>query len=355
MDVALIHRRFTEHGGTERFLVGLARFLRRRGHMVHVYCNEIRSDLRSEPGITFHHLPMIRFGAIAKVASLYWSSARAARGGHDVVAAFGRTRGHRLYRAGGGAHAAYQIACRPRWWLSPAQWLERWVDRRASTSARRIISPSAMAARDLTGCYGVAPERIRVVPNGVDADRFRPDPEIRAAARRELGLAPDAPALAFLGTGFARKGLADAIAVAREMGLPLFVMGRDAGLARWKRRNPEVHFLGAVQDPERWLPAADVLLLPTRYEPYGNVCLEAMACGVVPVTTRRNGVIEIFPVEGLVGDTVPELQAAVQRALDGGHALKQRCREVAVALTRESAYAQIESALVALANEGGHR
>ncbi len=348
MDIALVHRRFTEHGGTERFLVGLARYLRDRGHMIHIYCNEVREDLRGEPGLRFHHLPMVKLGMSAKVASLYWSSGRAARGGHDVVMGFGRTRGHDLFRCGGGAHAAYLAACRPRWRLDPTAWLERACDRRAVLGARAVISPSRRAAGDLIAYYGLAPERVRVLHNGVDSERFRPDPQRRRAARAALGLG-DGPLLAFFGTGFARKGLPVAAEVARSLSLPLFVIGADAGLARWERRYPELHFLGGRDDPERWLVAADVMLLPTRYEPYGNACLEAMACGVVPVTTRVNGVAEVFPVDWLVGDTAEELAAATARAIAAGEELRRRCREAAVALPRGRAYAGIEARLLELA------
>ena len=347
MNVALVHRRYTEHGGTERFLVGLARYLREQGHMVHVYCNEVRDDLRDEPGVAFHHLPMVKLGQVAKVVSLWWSSIRAARGGHDVVVALGRTRGHALYRAGGGAHAAYLEACRPMWWLGPLNWIERWIDRSTVRSARRVLSPSGAAASDLARCYDVDRERIAVVHNGVDSARFRPDPARRAELRAELGV--DGPLLAFVGTGFERKGLAEAIEVARTLELPIFVVGRDRHLERWRRRYPEVRFLGPQAEPQRFLVAADVMLLPTRYEPYGNVCLEAMACGVVPVTTPWNGVSEVFPLPGLTGATLDELVAATRLALEGGDDLKRRCREAAEGLPREAAYAGLEALLVELA------
>ncbi len=329
--------------------MGLARYLRDRGHAIHVYCNEVRDDLAGEPGVTFHHLPMIKLGMIAKKASLYWSSERARRGGHDVVMGFGRTRGHDLFRCGGGAHAAYLEACRPLWWLDPAAWAERAFDRRAVLGAKAVISPSRSAADDLVRCYGLDPARVRVLHNGVDSERFRPDAQARAAARAELGLG-EGPALAFFGTGFTRKGLADAVAVAERLGHPLFVIGRDAQLKRWRARYPAVRFLGGRPDPERWLVAADAMVLPTRYEPYGNVCLEAMACGVPPVTTPRNGVSEVFPVDWLTGNTVEELTEATRRALEAGQALRDRCRSAAVALPRGRVYAGIERALEEVAD-----
>ncbi|MEY3211545.1 MAG: hypothetical protein RIT28_2026, partial [Pseudomonadota bacterium] len=195
--------------------------------------------------------------------------------------------------------------------------------------------------------YGLDLDRVSVVPNGVDTERFRPDPQRRAQLRAEWGVG-EGPVLGFLGTGFARKGLEEAAAVARGLGLPLVAIGHDSQLPRWRRRLPEVRFLGPSSAPERLLPGLDVLILPTRYEPYGNVCVEAMACGVVPVTTPFNGATEVFPVEGLVGEGVDGLIAATRRAIHGGEALRLACRERALGLPRERTFAEIERLMFAL-------
>jgi UDP-glucose:(heptosyl)LPS alpha-1,3-glucosyltransferase len=342
VNVAFVHRRFTEHGGTERFLVGLARHMLGQGHVVHVYSNEVRPDLRGLP-VSFHHLPMVKLGQAAKVLSL-WRASASIRGRHDLVMGFGRTTGHDLFRAGGGAHQAFLEACRPGWERSPFARLEVQLDRRAVLSAQAVVTPSRASAEDLKRCYGLPEERLRVIHNGVDSERFRPDESLRRQVREELGL--EGPVLGFLGTGFARKGLERAAEVASTLRLPLLVLGQDSQLSRWRRRFPELRFLGPVREPERVLPALDVMLLPTRYEPYGNACLEAMACGVVPVTTPQNGVSEVFPVPGLTGSSLEELLASVERALKGGDELKRRCREAAVALPRERAYAALEKLML---------
>ncbi len=339
MNVGLVHRRFTEQGGTERFLVGLARYLLGQGHVVHVYANEVRPDLRDLP-VRFHHLPMVKLGEAAKVLSLWRASAQVPSHQHDLVMGFGRGVGHDLFRAGGGAHQAFLERCRPGWQVRPFARLETQLDRRAVLSARAVVTPSRSSAEDLKRCYGLPEERVRVVHNGVDSQRFQPDPQLRAEVRARLQL--EGPVLGFLGSGFVRKGLAQAAEVASLLKLPLLVIGQDSQLSRWRRRFPSLTFLGPVREPERLLPALDVMLLPTRYEPYGNACLEAMSCGVVPVTTPQNGVSEVFPVPGLTGSTTEELRAGVELALKGGDELKRRCREAAVALPRERAYAALE-------------
>ena len=326
MKVALVHRRFTTNGGTERYLVGLARWLVREGHDVHVLCNEVRDDLRAEPGIFFVHLPMVR---PAKLLSLWWSARRALDAArYDAVMGFGRTPGHHLFRAGGGSHVDALRRTHPvRRWLSPADWIEQALDRRAVREARIVIANSRLGARGLERDYGA--ERVEVVYNGVDLVRFSP----RASdVRRELGV--DGPLAVFLGTGFHRKGLDLAIA-ALPPTWSLVVAGAGRPVPA-----PRVHFLGAVREPERLLQGADVMILPTRYDPFANGCLEALACGTPALTTPDNGAAEVLPHSWMVSREVAGLREGLLRALDGGAALRAECRSVAERFTMEASYSR---------------
>lgn len=330
MRISLVHRRFTTNGGTERYLVGFARWLVAQGHAVEVLCNEVRPDLREEPGVQFVHLPMLR---PAKLLSLWASAARATRG-RPVVMGFGRTPGHHLFRAGGGSHADYLRRMYPiRRWLDPAGWIETALDRRAVRSARIVMANSELGARGLRADYG-AP-RVEVVYNGVDSARFRPDPRQRAAVRAELGA--QGPVAVFLGNGYARKGLDVAIA-ALPPGWTLWVIGHDPP---WPAP-PSVRFLGGARDPERLLQGGDVMVLPTRYDPFANACLEAMACGLPVLTTSANGAAEVLPEPWLVADGAAATRAALVRLADPAERTRIGAlgRAVAETLPAERNYAR---------------
>lgn len=341
MKIALVHRRYTTNGGTERYLVGFAGHLVAAGHEVVVLANEVREDLRAQPGVRFVHLPMLRPGPFLKLPSLWMSATRAlGRESWDAIMGFGRTGGHHLFRAGGGSHLDALHRTRPiARWLSPADWLEVALDRRAVRSARIVIANSELGARGLRADYG-AP-RVEVVYNGVDGGRFRPDPEVRRQVRAELGA--QGPVALFLGNGFRRKGLDLAIA-ALPPAWTLWVAGGD----RPWRAPANVRFLGSQRNPERLLQACDVMVLPTRYDPFANTCLEAMACGVPTLTTTANGAAEVAPEPWLVADAVPGIAAALDRLADPGERARVGEASLAVArsMTRERSYDRAFALLV---------
>jgi UDP-glucose:(heptosyl)LPS alpha-1,3-glucosyltransferase len=150
----------------------------------------------------------------------------------------------------------------------------------------------------------VAPARLSVVYNGVDLERFHPRlrTQHRADARGEAAVPAGAFTVLFAGSGFERKGLATAIRALHRLDDPdarLLVLGRGDAAA-YRRLADElgvgarVEWLGARPDIERWYAAADVLILPTRYEPFGNVHLEALASGLPVVTSVVAGGAEII-------------------------------------------------------------
>ncbi len=123
----------------------------------------------------------------------------------------------------------------------------------------------------------------------------------RAATRAALGLADDHVAFLLVGSGYARKGVTTAIrALAR---LPqtarLVVVGKDKSPAHYRRLAQRagvaerVVFAGPQTDVRRYLGAADAFVLPTLYDPLSNAVLEALACGLPVVTSRRCGAGEL--------------------------------------------------------------
>lgn len=212
----------------------------------------------------------------------------------------------------------------------PAAWAGSGL-RRARTRLllRRMDAVAVLwpgAGESVRALHGVAAERIHVIPNGVPAERCPvPDADARAAARRGLGLPPDAPVVAVIGALGPEKQVGDVIsAVAALPDAHLLVAGdgpERVALEQYAEGHApgRVHFAGMLPGPTRALAAADVVALPSRTEGMPGVLIEAGLSGVAVVATDVGGVAQIVR----AGDTgllvspgdVPGLTAALDRAL----------------------------------------
>src|SRR3989449_818587 len=252
-----------------------------------------------------------------------------AGGGWDVVQSHERTLRQDIYRAGEGCHRAYLEsigAARGRRSLFHRVVLG--LERRVFATTPHIVAISRRGAAEIAGLYGVAGERLSIVYNGVDLERFHPRNRHaeRRAARAEIGVAADAWTLLFVGSGFERKGLAtavDALAVLSDRSSRLIVVGKGS-IRSFRDRavrlgvDGRITWLGPRPDIERWYAAADVVVLPSRYEPFGNVHLEAIASGVPVVASAAAGGAEAI-VDGGSGAVVdPRDAGAVATALPAG-------------------------------------
>ncbi len=194
---------------------------------------------------------------------------------------------------------------------------------------RRILCTSHREVDDLERLYGVDPALATVVPNPFDPTRFNPERRARDrdGARADLGIAPGELALLFVANELHRKGFDQvlrAMAATGDERFSLHVVGR-AGLGPYRslidrlHLAERVHYHGPSSDVGWPLAAADLLVLPTQYEPFGLVIVEALAAGVPVVTTRLAGASEaVRPGRtGLLQDDpydVDELTGLLERA-----------------------------------------
>jgi len=140
-----------------------------------------------------------------------------------------------------------------------------------------------------------------VIHNAIDSQRFQPASDtLRHAARQRLNLPQDATVMIYVGSGFERKGLKAAIEAVANSDRYLVVVGQDKQLARYQQLANQLNcldrlrFAGVQQDVQPFYHAADALLLPTLYDPFPNVVLEAMACGLAIITSTGCGGAEFI-------------------------------------------------------------
>lgn len=223
-----------------------------------------------------------------------------------------------------------RFGCRPRGFLYALVNRDRmgvepyWTMRKAL--AARIVAVSRGTALAYYPPSDPAWDKLRVIPNGVDLDGYRPRPKARAAARQAFGLPADDLLFVYSARVAPGKGHEALLEVATRIaasapGAHFVIAGQDkrdgwlqAEVAR-RGLGASVTYLGAVHDMPRLLAACDGVLLLSPREGCPNALLEGMACGLPAIVTHSGA--EEFVVEGETGFSVPvdDVDALTDRVL----------------------------------------
>ncbi len=338
MKLAIVRQRYNPYGGAERFVARALPALERRGADVTLIARSAAGwgagkVLRVDP---FYLGNLWRDASFACAARKAWRE-----GGFDLVQSHERIPGCDVYRAGDGVHRRWLELRR-----AAAGALERLgialnlyhryvcrAERRMFEDPRlkAVVCNSRMVRDEIARGFRVAPGKLHVIHNGVDLDHFNPSirASLRIQARREFDIEKEATVFAFVGSGFARKGLGaaiDALAEPQARSFRLLVAGCDRQRRRFERQAAQrgvagrVDFLGGRDDVRPVYAAADCLILPTRYDPFPNTVLEALAMGLPAIVSTRCGAAEVIRpgVNGWIGepDDAPALARLMHSAAD---------------------------------------
>jgi UDP-glucose:(heptosyl)LPS alpha-1,3-glucosyltransferase len=363
--IALVVERFEPRGGgVEGVAWNVAHGLAAVGDRVRVFAR--RAQPPEAAGLEVVPLPAPVSWKPVRVLLFSAAAARATRAaGCDVVHSFSRTRHQDVYRAGGGSHASYmeraygRAGARLRR-LSPRHAVLLGIEERVFGDPRQLIQCNSLMVREeLRARHGVPEARLAVVWNGVDLARFHPDRREteRERVRAELGAAPETLVWLLVGSELHRKGLDTALRALAGGGpesAELWVCGRDRpepwrALAERLGVGARVRFLGPRPDVERVYAAADALLLPTRYDAFANVCLEAAASGLPVLTSGANGAAAFLGTAGLAVEDAEDA-AGFAKALGqlADPALRARLGTAARARAEERSWARHVAELRAL-------
>ena len=314
--LAIVRQKYRPDGGAERFISRALEALDDDS----LELNIITRSWQGEPKPDWHlHIcnpkkwgRISRERGFAVAARECWQREK-----FDIVQSHERIAGCDIFRAGDGVHRVW-LEQRARV-VSPAQRLltslspyHRYVMAAEekmfrSPALKKIICNSLMVKNDIMRCFQVPEEKFAVIYNAIDAQRFRPATlEERQQSRTALNLPADAKVFIYVGSGFERKGLKASITALAATDAHLLVVGQDkqqsryVNLARQLGCENRVHFVGVQHNVTPYYHAADALMLPTLYDPFPNVILEAMACGLPVITSFTCGGAE-FIVDGEQG------------------------------------------------------
>ena len=315
MRIALVRQRYNPYGGAERFIERALPALERAGAELTL----IARSARGWKARRFLAADPFYVGSTWRDASF----ARAARGawqaeGFDLVQSHERIAGCDVYRAGDGVHAEWLDVRRAAGGpaagslerlgitLNPYHRYVCAAEHRMfeHPRLRAVVCNSEMVRGEIRRRFGVGAEKLHVIHNGVDLEHFHPRHRaaLRAATRLELGAGEREILFLFVGSGFWRKGLdaaISALAVCGEPAFRLLVAGSDRDAARYSALAAaagvaeRVRLLGGRNDVRPLYAAADCFILPTRYDPFPNTALEALAMGLPSIIGRRSGAAEL--------------------------------------------------------------
>lgn len=339
MKVAIVRQRYSPYGGAERFVARALPALERSGAEVTLIARKeggwgARRFLRVNPPYLGN---LWRDWSFARAAASAWRRLH-----FDIVQSHERIPGCDVYRAGDGVHrrwlevrrAAAGAMERLSIALNPYHGYVCEAEKRMleHPRLRAVICNSKMVREEIQRGFRIAPEKLHVIYNGVDLEEFHPRHRdgLRGKARAEIGCNPRDMLFVFVGSGFSRKGLDAAIQAVSRTPFWLAVVGND----RYRGKAGErVRFLGGREDVRPYYAAADCFLLPSRYDPFPNTALEAMAMGLPAIVSSRCGAAEVIEpgVNGWVcpPDDVPGLVRLLHDAQAAGPGVGEAARRTA--------------------------
>ena len=304
-------------GGAERVTVSCLRRMMHEGRPVPLCTVTSRGDgplARELEGarVTRHDLGARRLADPAALLNLVRLLRREQ---YDLVHAHGQDASI-LATAASAFHPAPLVITRHVVTESRDGWREQFRARATDSAVRRaaaLIAVSNAAAHALCHSLGVAEERVRVIPNGVELERFATDDAVRWRTRKSLGLAAGDPMIlvpAVLREGKGHDVILDALPRIRA-GMPRArILMAGAGplecslRERARELGESVVFLGHRDDMPALMAAADLVVLASRNEALPTALIEAAAAGRAVVSTRVGGVEEVV-VHGTTGILVP--------------------------------------------------
>ncbi len=312
MNIALIRRKYDPAGGgAEKVAANFVREITARGHQVTVVSEKFRAEETGQ----LKWMPVAKnmIPASSSAVSFHRGAQRVLkfrREEFDIIYSMCRTYPVDVFRVTEQLHAEWMpINYSKLATLNPRHQGILRLERRALDPLRvkRVVTNSELVKRQVCERFKFPEARVTVVYNGVDTKKFHPaaDAKEKNSLREQLGIPAGAFVSLFVAGNFKIKGLNSALAAMGMQGnrireksfmaivggddpVPFLKFGQDLGIG------DKIKFCGSSRDMRSYYAASDVLLYPSLYEPFANVCLEACACGLPVITTAKNGAAQLI-------------------------------------------------------------
>ncbi|MBD2795682.1 glycosyltransferase family 4 protein [Xenorhabdus sp. 18] len=310
MRLAIVRQKYRPDGGAERFISRALEALDNDSLDLNVITRSWEGS--RNPNWHVHLVNPFKWDRISREKRFAEAAIRIwQREKFDIVQSHERIAGCDVYRAGDGVHRRWlqqRARILPSWKskLLFASRYHRYVmdaEKRMyfSPELKKVICNSEMVKREVMEDFGLPDEKISVIYNAIDQSQFFPVGETeRIALRQKYAIPVQAKCFVYVGSGFERKGLKAAIEAISMTDAYLVVIGQDKEEDKYKQLanslgcHKQVRFFGVQKKTLPFYQIADGLLLPTLYDPFPNVILEAMACSLPVITSDTCGGAEFI-------------------------------------------------------------
>ncbi len=333
--VCILKQTMGAHGGLEKYTSRLAHAFALRGCPVTILSSSSIAEQMDEQ-IFYRPVPLKRKVNFLKIRE-YDALCRhiTSTGEFDIVFGMDRNRSQTHLRAGNGVHAAYlekrvpidSLLKRLSHTVNPLHQTLLSIEKEAfeSEELRLLFTNSQMVREEILHHYNTDPDKIHVVHNGVEWKEMEHDfstwVEQKNRIAHSLGLDPTTYHFLFVGHGFKRKGLEPLLRALSKLSscdFHLSVIGKDKqqndfiNLSQKLKLKHKVTFFGKRTDVRKFYQLADTLVIPSYYDPFANVTVEALAMGLFVVTSPNNGGKEVIKSHsGIVLPTLSDEDAFV--------------------------------------------
>lgn len=341
--IALLKSHFKNQGGLEKYTDRLAREFARRGLEVSILTSN-PAPISENPSIRFipFSIPkwpsFIRMDAFDKKCEAWIKKHKP-----DIVFGLDRNRHQTHIRAGNGVHRAFldsrmntegipkKVLCS----INPHHRKILILEKCAfeSQGLKKLFTNSYIVKSQILHYYRTDPKKISVMHNGVEWQEMEHDFSIWEEKKKEMAhkwkLDPEAFHFLFVGSGFLRKGLEKLLYALSELpdqNFHLSVLGKDNKVKVFEHLSEKlnlakkVRFFGTQKNARSFYQLADVLAIPSFYDPFANVTVEALAMGLFVVSSRTNGGSEVLTEENgtVINDLLSQrnMVESLKKAMD---------------------------------------
>ena len=304
MKLAFIHHQLVLGGGMETYLLELIQAACRSGHQIDLFVMKRDPKIILPDAVQIHVIPSRIVPRLLRKYDFARKLKKCLPSHYDLVISTTRSFSQDIIITGG-THRGYMRALGRH---APKDYLEAYLESKAYHSAKKIIAHSPALQSELIDLYGIAPEKITMLYPPVDVSAFQFHEKKSFAKPLRL---------LFASSSHKRKGgflLLEALKQLPPEDFELTVLGKPFKQAT---QMPNVKCLGYVKNIADYYHEADWLVLPSYFEPFGLVVVQALECGTPVLVSKRVGAAALLGSdEGLIlqNQNATELAQLLQQA-----------------------------------------